>query len=270
MRPRWGPCAAWGFVFPVGAPDPGPPGGAQPVASAPVLGGGVLPRANAASSAVEQHGPGHRAPCGLISRQARHTRSPWVSSHKSGGAAPVDRCTDRRWDTNDCRQLTSSVRPPRGVRTAALGRTTIPKGGWRMWSVAVVGGCWVGTGASPAPLTRARPFPWGPLRRAGPHVHLRACRRETVQGRFNVGRWGGLAGHHLYLPARTRAPIPDRSPQLPPGGPSGRDPPREGEVPPVLGRPDWNAPPPAAGRGTGVSRRGAPARKGGAWWPTVW
>jgi len=30
---------------------------------------------------------------------------PWVSSHASGGAAPVDRCTERRWDTKDVRQL---------------------------------------------------------------------------------------------------------------------------------------------------------------------
>jgi len=34
-----------------------------------------------------------------------------------------DRCTERRWDTNDCRQLHSSVRPPRGVSTSGLGRT---------------------------------------------------------------------------------------------------------------------------------------------------
>jgi len=52
-------------------------------------GGAVLPRASAASTAVQQRGPGHRAPFEVISRQARHTRSPKVSSHASGGAAPV-------------------------------------------------------------------------------------------------------------------------------------------------------------------------------------
>jgi len=89
---------------------------------------------------------------------------------------------------------TPSVRPPRGVRDAALGRTRFPKGGWRLWSGAVVGGCWVGTGASPALLTRARPFPWGPSRQAGPPVHLLACRRATVQGRFPSGPLGGPRG----------------------------------------------------------------------------
>jgi len=39
---------------------------------------------------------------------------------------------------------TQSLRPPRGVRTAALGRITSLKGGWRLWFGAVTGCCWVG------------------------------------------------------------------------------------------------------------------------------
>jgi len=81
-----------------------------------VLGlGAVLARANAASNAVDKRGPGHRAPCLVTSRQARHTRSPWVSSHESGGAAPIGGGTPTTLG-----RPSQSVRPPRGVRTAAL------------------------------------------------------------------------------------------------------------------------------------------------------
>jgi len=47
-----------------------------------------------------------RAPrfCGDISWQVRHTRRHWPSIQASGGAEPVDRCTERRWETSDCRQ----------------------------------------------------------------------------------------------------------------------------------------------------------------------
>jgi len=72
---------------------------------------------------MEQRGPGHRDPCRVFSRQARHTRSPWASGQASGGAAPVNRCTERRWDTSDCR------RAHRGI-----GQNHIPDG----WVGAVV------------------------------------------------------------------------------------------------------------------------------------
>jgi len=87
-----------------------------------------LPRAIAARTAVEQRGPGHRDPCGVISRQARHTRSPWESGHASGGAAPVERCTERRWDTNDCRQLHPVGDSPSRRAHLGIGKNHIPDG----------------------------------------------------------------------------------------------------------------------------------------------
>jgi len=96
----------------------------------------VLPRASAARTAVEQRGPGHRDPCGVISRQAKHTRSPWASSQESGGAAPVDRCTKRRWDTSDCRLLHPVGEAPSRRAHLDIGQNHIPDG----WVVAVVRG----------------------------------------------------------------------------------------------------------------------------------
>jgi len=95
-----------------------------------------LPQASADRTAVEQRGPGHRAPCGVISRHARHTRSPWVSSHASGGAATVDRCTEGRWDTNDCRQLHPGGETPSRRAHRGMGQNHIPEG----WVEAVVRG----------------------------------------------------------------------------------------------------------------------------------
>jgi len=91
-------------------------------------GGGVLPRASTASTAVEQRGAGHCAPSGVFSRQARHTRSPRASSQASGRASTVDRCTERGWVTNECRQLhpfgqALSLRKRRGI-----GQNHIPEG----------------------------------------------------------------------------------------------------------------------------------------------
>jgi len=100
---------------------------------------------------VEQRGLGHRALCGVISRQARHTRSPWVSSHASGGAATVDRCTEQRWDTKDCRQLHPVGEAPSRRAYRGMGQNHIPEG----WVEAVVRGrergvlCWDGTCACP-------------------------------------------------------------------------------------------------------------------------
>jgi len=101
------------------------------VASMPVLGGGaLLPRASAASTAVEQRGIGRLAPYGFISRQARHTRSRWESSPVSGGAAPVDKCTDRTLYTNDCRQLHPVGEAPSRRAHRGIGQEHIPE--WRL------------------------------------------------------------------------------------------------------------------------------------------
>jgi len=177
-----------GIRVPVGAPGPGLLRGARPVASVPAP---VLPRASAASTAVEQRGPGHRAPCGVIFRQARHTRSPWVSSHASVGAAPVDRCTERRWDTKDCRQLHPVGEAPSRRAHRGMGQNHHLMGGWRLWFRAGAGRCWVGMGASPVRPPRARPFPWGPSWGAGHPAYLLAGPHVLVQGRFPSGPLGG-------------------------------------------------------------------------------
>jgi len=110
-------------------------------------GGAVLPRANAARTAVEQRGLGHRAPCGSDFPAGQATRSPWVSNYASGGVAPVDRCTERRWDTMDCRQLHPVVEAPSRRAHRGMGQNHITEG----WVEAVVRGrCrgvlgWVGT-----------------------------------------------------------------------------------------------------------------------------
>jgi len=72
----------------------------------------------------------------VIYRQARHTRSSWVSSHASGGAAPVDWCTERRWDTKNCRQLRPVGETPSRRAHRAMGQNHIPEG----WVEAVVRG----------------------------------------------------------------------------------------------------------------------------------
>jgi len=219
-----------------------------------------LPRANSASTAVEQRGPGQRAPCGVIARQARHTRSPWLSSHASGGAATVDRCTERRWETNDCRQLNPVGEAPSRRAHRGIGQNHIPEGGWKLWTRAVIGRCWVGMGASPAQLMRACQFPWGPSLGAGRPVYPPASPRVSVPVRFPSVPPGGHVGHPLCPPACPRVQVTDSLPSLPPGGAMRREPQRE--VPPALGCPNWIAPPPAVGRASGVSRRGA--HRGGA------
>jgi len=186
--------------------------------------GAVFPRASAASS-------------GVISRQARHTRSPWASSHASGGPHLSISVRNGGGTPTTAGSSGPSERPPRGVRTAALGKTTCRMGGWRLGSGAAIGGCWVVMGALPAPLSKPRPFPWGPS-------------------------WG--AGHPVYLPACPLVLYPS----VPPVGPEGRDHP--GEFPLVLGRPYSLAPPPARGRASGGPSRGGPSRSGGAWLWTGW
>jgi len=225
-----------------------------------------LPRASAARTAVEQRGPGHRDPCGVISRQARHTRSPWESSHASGWAAPVDRCTKRRWDTNDCRHPHPVGEAPSRRAHRDIGQNHIPEG---CVGVVVQGRDrgvmgWDGTLACPSgegSSISMVPVAEGMASRASTRVS--SC---NGSGSVSIGAPGGARGASRVRP---RVPV-DLSPPTPPGGPVGRDSPVEGEVPPELGHPNLIAPPPAAGIGTGESRRGAPARKGGAWWPTVW
>jgi len=123
-----------------------------------------------------------------------------------------------------------SAGPPRGVRTAASGRTTSPSGGWRLWSGAVTGGCWGGSRVSHQLIRRGlvrihwarrggRGIPciyrcvyvcwfgfgfhhgprggaWG-IPCIPPHVSVHRCRvgrRRCHQGRTFVGmsrlRWG--------------------------------------------------------------------------------
>jgi len=181
-------------------------------------GGAVLPRASAARTAVEQRGPGHRAPCGVISRQAKHTRIPWVSSHASGGAAPVDRCTERKWDTKDCRQLHHVGEAPSRRAHRGMGQSHIPEG----WVEAMVRGRGRGVlgwdGSLACPSYEGSSISMGPVTAGEPPVHQPACRRATVLGRYPSGPLVGPAGHPLYLPARPRVPVPDRSPPVPPWG----------------------------------------------------
>jgi len=163
-------------------------------------GGAVLPRASAARTAVGQLGPGHRAPFGLISRQARHTRSPWVSRHASGGVAPVDRCTERRWDTKDCRQLHPVGEAPSRHAHRGMGQNHIPEG-----AGAAVGGCWVGLGPSIARLTRDRPSHWDPCREWGVSCIFLRLHSYRFPVRFHRCPWGVPWGHPcvpLHDPAR--------------------------------------------------------------------
>jgi len=85
-----------------------------------------LPRASAASTAMEQRSPGHRADYVDISRQAKHTRRPWASSQSSGGAAPVDRCTEWRWVTSDCRQPYPVGEAPSRSSHRGIGQNHMP------------------------------------------------------------------------------------------------------------------------------------------------
>jgi len=204
----------------------------------------LLPRASAARTAVEQRGPGHRAPCGVISRQARHTRSSWVSSHASGWVAPVDRCTERRWDTKDCKQLHPFGEAPSRRALRGMGQNHIPEG----WVDAVVRGrCrgvlgWVGTLDCPpdeGPSVSLGPTAGGGASRAPSCVSIRTGSRS-----FSIGAQGVPVGSPLCPPACSRALAPGRLPSVPPGCPEGREPPRE--VQPALGRPSL-IPPPHAG-----------------------
>jgi len=150
---------------------------------------------------------------------------------------------------------TPSVRPPRGVRTATWGRTTSLRGVWGLWDGAATVGCWAGMGGSPAHLPWAHPFPWGPSRGAGHPVLPTVSLSVPVRGLIPSVPPGGPVGHPLCPPACPHLPVPSRSPSVSPGCPLGRDFPRG--VPPAPARPNWIAPPPAGGRGSDVSRRGA-------------
>jgi len=125
-------------------------------------GGAVLPRASAAITAVEHLVPGHRVPCGDISRQARHSRRPWASSQAFGGAAPVNRCTERRWGTGDCRQTHPVGEAPSRRAYRGIGQNHIPEG----WAEAGVRGRgrWVSDWAG----SMAGPSVWGSSISKGP------------------------------------------------------------------------------------------------------
>jgi len=227
-----------------------------------------LPRASAAITAVGQRGPGHRAPCGVISRQARQTRSPWVSSQESGGAAPVDRCTDRRCDTNDCRQIqpvgeAPSRRPHRGI-----GQNHIPEG----WVEAVVRGRgreplgWDGSHACPS--AEGSSISMGTVARGVglPWIFLRAVMQRFRVG-FHRGPWGARgasAGPRYTSPCTGSGSVAAGGT----GGSRGAEPSGAGSACAVASERDV-----AASRGWKRDRRvaaGAPARKGGAWQPPGW
>jgi len=189
-------------------------------------------------------------------RPARHSAGPHrLLGATSGGGIPATAGSP-----------IPSMRPPRGARTAALGRNTCKMGEWRLGSGAAFVGCWVGKTALPTPPSRTHPFPWGPLRGARHHVYLPTCQRVQAPGGFPSVPPGDPEGHPVYPLACPRVPVQSRLPLAPPGGPEGRDPP--GEVAPGLGRPSWLAPPPAGGIAPGGTSRGCPARKGGVWLPT--
>jgi len=108
------------------------------VASVLVLGGGaVLPRVSDARTAVEQRCPGHRMTCVDIPRHAKHTRRPRASSQAFGGPTPVERCTQRRWDTSDCRQPHPVGEDPSRRAHLGIQQTHMPDG----WAEARVRGC---------------------------------------------------------------------------------------------------------------------------------
>jgi len=249
-RPRWGPCAAWGSGFPIAVPGPGPPGGARPVASSPVLVGpccpGPMPLGPPWSSVVSGTAP----LAGVISRQARQPVAHGCLTMRPAGSHPLTGAPSGGGTPWTAGSSTPSSRPPRGVRTAAWGRTTSLRGGWRLWSGAAVGGCLVGLGPSTARLTMARPSHWGPPRGVGRLVHLFESPFVPVPGQFKSVPRGGPVGSILCPPACPRALAPGRLPSVPPGCPEGREPPRK--VTPALGRPSWIAPPPAGRRATGV------------------
>jgi len=82
----------------------------------------------------------------------------------SGGAATVDRCTERSCDTNDCRQLHPVGDAPSRRAHRGIGQNNITEG----WVEAVDRchgrGCWVGMEAPPVRPPRAcgggRGIPW--------------------------------------------------------------------------------------------------------------
>jgi len=169
------------------------------VVSAPVrgAGGADLPSANAASTAVEKIGHGHRATCGDIYRQARHPRRTCAS----GQASPrPHRLTGALSGGGTLATSDSPVcEAPHGARNAALGRTTSRTGGRRRKSGAGCGGYPVRMEAWPVPPSRSHPNPLGPPRgerhpgypNIWPHVPGRG-RSPSVSPQGSEG--GGYSG----------------------------------------------------------------------------
>jgi len=202
---------------------------------------------------------------GVFPWHAMNTRRPWASSHASGGATPVDRCTNRRLDTNDCRQLHHIGEDP--PRRTHRGNKHIPEG----WVEALVRGCDRGVfgwdGSLACPSDEGSSVSVEPV--AGGLGCVSPCRpTSTASGSVSIGASGGSVGHPVYPPACSRLPVPGRLQLVSEGGPEGQDTP--GEVPTALGRPSLIAPPPAGCRESGEPRQGGGlARKGGFWRPTV-
>jgi len=183
--------------------------------------------------------------------QAR--RSPWVSSHASGGAAPVYRCTERRWDTKDCRQLHPVAEAPSLRAHRGMGQKHIQ---WHLgvpllaadcagrpcpqnhildgWVEAVVRGRGRGVlgwdGSFGCPSAEGLSFPWGTSLGAGHPVYLLAGPRVPVQGRFPSGTLRGARGASpaspctspLTGPGSVASGVTGRSPGAEPseGGPA--------------------------------------------------
>jgi len=187
------------------------------------------------------------------------------ASHVSGGAAPVDRCTERRCDTNDCRQLHPVGEVPSRRAHRGIGQNHMPdwwvEAGIRSRGRGVLG-CEDGSLACPSvegsSMTMG-PFAGGGASRVS--SCMSPCRFSSVPPRRPVEP-------AVYPPECPRVPVSGRLPSVPPGGPEGRDHP--GEVPPALGRPPWLEQPPAGGRASGRPRRGGASRRGGAWLRTGW
>jgi len=158
----------------------------------PVLGGG-----RADQGQCHQHRRGKawsRSPRHLrdyFPASQAYTRSTWASSQASGGATPVDRCTGRRWDTNDCRQLHPVGEAPSRRAHRGIGPNHIPEG----WVEPVVRGrdrellCWDGSLACPS--DEGSSVSMGPAAGGGASRVSSSMSTCTGSGSVSIGASGG-------------------------------------------------------------------------------
>jgi len=160
-----------------------------------------LPRASVASTTVERRGPGHLFPCGVFSRQARHTRSRWASSQASGGPTLVDNCTERKWDTNDCRQLHPVAEPPSRRAQHDIWKNQIPEG----WVEAVVRGrdrAVLGLDGSRAcPSAEGSSIAMGPVAGSGASRAPACASMCTSSGSVSIGATAGSRRAYRVSPS---------------------------------------------------------------------